>query len=41
VLSPYGLTFDSNSNEISGWIKYNTCKTTQGGAYDVQIETAN
>jgi len=39
MLIPYGLSFDSKSNKISGWVNYNTYKTTKGGSYYVQIET--
>lgn len=39
LIMPYGLSFDSKTNQISGWVNYNTYKTTQGGGYYVQIET--
>ncbi len=39
MLIPYGLSLNSKTNEISGWIDYNTYKTTEGGGYYVQIET--
>jgi len=39
MLMPYGLSFDSKSNKISGWVNYNTYKTTKGGGYYIQIET--
>jgi len=39
LLIQYGLSFDSKTNQISGWVNYNTYKTTQGGGYYVQIET--
>ena len=39
MLIPYGLSLDSKTNEISGWINYNTYETTKGGGYYVQIET--
>jgi len=39
MLIPYGLSLNSKTNEISGWINYNTYQTTQGGGYYVQIET--
>ncbi len=39
MLIPYGLSFNSKTNEINGWINYNTYKTTKGGGYYVQIET--
>lgn len=37
TLRTYGLNFDSKTKEISGWIDYNTYKTTKDGYY-VQIE---
>ena len=39
MLMSYGLSFNSKSKEISGWVNYNTYKTTKGGGYYVQIET--
>ena len=39
LLIPYGLSFDAKTNQISGWITYNTYRTTKGGNYYVQVET--
>lgn len=39
LLPQYGLRLNSKTNQISGWVNYNTYKTTQGDGYYVQIET--
>ena len=39
ILPLYGLSLNSKTNEINGWVNYNTYKTTKGGGYYVQIET--
>ena len=38
LLIPYGLKYDAKTNKISGWINYNTYKTTKGNSFYVQIE---
>ena len=37
MLKLYGLSLDEKTNKISGWVKYNTYKTTTDGYY-VQLE---
>ncbi|HIC43735.1 MAG TPA: hypothetical protein EYO73_05460 [Sulfurimonas sp.] len=37
MLESYGLSLDQKTNKISGWIKYNTYKTTTDGYY-VEIQ---
>ena len=37
MLKLYGLSLDEKTNKISGWIKYNTYKTTTNGYY-VEIQ---
>jgi len=39
LLIPYGLSFNSKTNQITGWINYNTYRTTKNDGYYVQIET--
>lgn len=39
ILPVYGLSINKENNKISGWIKYNTYKTTQEMFY-VEIEKA-
>ena len=39
LLRMYGLSINPKTSKISGWIKYDTYKTTKGNNFYVQIDT--